>query len=117
MKKTITFEQLRRLVKESRSENEYLEEIDQDFTDKVARLTDGNYHAEAYKTVALKCAELCSGENTYPEYAKILDVIGKWEESHRLASFTLRYAVEKALFEDIKNDFGQKFSDKIGQGL
>ena len=53
------------------------EEIDQRFIDELAQLTDNNYHAEAYRKVALKCAQLCSGYNVdiFSEYAKILETI------------------------------------------
>lgn len=121
-KVTLSLGQLKKLVmEEHNSESEYLDEIDQDFTDEVAKLTDANYHAEAYEAVARKCAEILPKGNDlkdfFNEYAAVLSTIGKWQEFHKISSSTLIFAVEQALFKDIKFHFGKEFSDKIGQGL
>ena len=115
MSKNITFNQLKKLVKESFDPYE----IDQDFIDNLSRLTDGNHHAEAYKEVAIKCVEMCDGgsdTDVFEEFVKVLTAIER-HEKQKAGSFDLRYAVEKELFAQIEYTFGKDACDRFNEGL
>lgn len=128
MKRQITFNQLKMLVREETimhgngsmvSGKVPASAIDDAFIDELRGFTDANEHAEAYKRVAEKCAELGNGSTAaevYEEYAKVFGTIAE-HENGGTGDFYLRYAVEKTMFDRIREDFGKKFVDRLNKGL